>query len=92
MSDLTAFKTLAEIVGLIVIFYTYFAKVVRFTDKQQTLEKDLEKLGKETKTELQVLTYGVLACLKGLKEQGIDGPVTDAITTIEKHLNEKAHE
>ena len=35
---------------------------------------------------------GILACLKGLKEQGCDGPVTDAITKIEKHINQAAHE
>ena len=37
------------------------------------------------------MTYGVLACLKGLKEQGCNGPVTEAIQTIEKHLNVEAH-
>jgi hypothetical protein len=46
---------------------------------------------KETNEELQLLTYGILACLKGLKEQGCNGPVTDAVNKIEKHLNEKAH-
>lgn len=39
-----------------------------------------------------LLTYGVLACLKGLSEQGCNGPVTEAINKIEKHLNLKAHE
>lgn len=43
-------------------------------------------------TEQTLLTYGVLACLKGLKEQGCNGPVTDAIGKIEKYLNQKAHE
>lgn len=43
-------------------------------------------------TEQTLLTYGVLACLKGLKEQGCNGPVTDAINKIEKYLNQKAHE
>lgn len=41
--------------------------------------------------ELTLLTYGVLACLKGLKEQGCNGPVTEAINKIEKHLNKNAH-
>lgn len=34
---------------------------------------------------------GVLACLKGLKEQGCDGPVIDAIERIEEHINKQAH-
>lgn len=33
----------------------------------------------------------VLACLKGLKEQGCDGPVTSAINQIEKYINKQAH-
>ena len=43
------------------------------------------------KAEQQLLTYGVLACLKGLKEQGCNGPVTEAVERIERHLNERAH-
>ena len=47
---------------------------------------------KRTKEEQALLTYGVLACLKGLKEQGCDGPVEEAINKIEKHINQVAHE
>ena len=43
-------------------------------------------------SEQALLTYGILACLKGLKEQGCNGPVTEAINKIERHLNQKAHE
>lgn len=46
---------------------------------------------KEIKAEQSILTKGVLACLKGLKEQGCDGPVTVAITEIEDHINKQAH-
>ena len=46
---------------------------------------------KEIKEEQLVLTKGVLACLKGLKEQGCDGPVTSAIGEIEDHINKQAH-
>ena len=52
--------------------------------------KQDEDIG-DLKEEQGVLTYGVLACLKGLKEQGCNGPVTEAIGRIEKHLNQKAH-
>ena len=41
--------------------------------------------------EQTVLTHGVLACLKGLKEQGCDGPVTEAIDQIEDFINKRAH-
>ncbi len=44
------------------------------------------------KAEQCLLTYGILACLKGLKEQGCNGPVTEAIGKIEKHINKQAHD
>lgn len=46
---------------------------------------------KAIKDEQTVLVYGVLACLKGLSEQGCNGPVTKAIEKLEKHLNVEAH-
>ncbi len=52
------------------------------------LAKDMQGINDEQ----TLLTYGVLACLKGLKEQGCNGPVTKAIEKIEKYLNQKAHD
>ena len=46
---------------------------------------------KQLNDEMCLLTYAVLACLKGLKEQGCNGPVTEAIGKVEKHINQKAH-
>lgn len=43
------------------------------------------------KEEMCLLTYGVLACLKGLQELECNGPVTEAIGKIEKHMNQEAH-
>ena len=58
----------------------------------QALKDALADDMKSINTEQTLLTYGVLACLKGLSEQGCNGPVTKAIDKIEKHLNEKAHQ
>lgn len=61
----------------------------------QDMERLRTAISKElgsVNTEQTLLTYGVLACLKGLKEQGCNGPVTEAINKIEKYLNTKAHE
>lgn len=74
------------ITSLVVIFGAIFA-VYRWYLKQEKQDKDIKTI----KEEQAVLTMGVLACLKGLKEQGCDGPVTEAIENIEKHLNEQAH-
>lgn len=75
---LTAFGT---ITGVIFAIFRWFQK-----QKQQDI--DIASL----KEESCLLTYGILACLKGLKEQGCNGPVTEAINKIEKHMNQKAHD
>ena len=54
---------------------------------KQALTEDMRSINEEQ----TLLTYGVLACLKGLKEQGCNGPVSEAINKIEKFLNKKAH-
>lgn len=63
-------------------------KFVHWLDKQKKQDLEIADLKKEQ----EILVYGVLACLKGLKEQGCNGPVTEAIGRLEKHLNTKAHE
>lgn len=79
--------TIASIItALGVIFGVIFA-VYRWYLKQEKQDKDIKSI----KEEQTLLTYGVLACLKGLKEQGCDGPVTTAINQIEKHINKQAH-
>lgn len=55
---------------------------------KRTHEEDIKKINEEQ----CLITYGLLACLKGLKEKGCNGPVTEAIGKIEKHLNQQAHE
>lgn len=79
--------TIASVItALGVIFGVIFA-VYRWYLKQEKQDKDIMAI----KEEQTLLTYGVLACLKGLKEQGCDGPVTTAINQIEKHINKQAH-
>lgn len=74
------------ITALGVIFGLVFA-IYRWYLKQEKQDKDIKFI----KEEQILLTQGVLACLKGLKEQGCDGPVTVAIKQLERHLNEQAH-
>ena len=70
--------------GTIIACFTTIHKWVLRQNKQ---DEDIKSIKEEQK----ILTTGVLACLKGLKEQGCDGPVTEAITSIEDHLNKEAH-
>lgn len=46
----------------------------------------------ESREERQIIVYGLLACLKGLREQGCNDSVPKAIDKIEKFINSKAHE
>lgn len=73
--------------AVVVIFSAIFA-VYKWYLKQN--QRDVE-IGR-VKSEQCLLTYGILACLKGLKEQGCNGPVTEAIDKIEKHINKQAHD
>lgn len=42
-------------------------------------------------TENTLQCYCLLSCLRGLAEQGCNGPVHDGIDKLEKYLNQKAH-
>ena len=91
--------TISAIIAAIIAIIGHFAKGVRWFDNQSKQDGKIDTLQKKhdedigsIQTEQTLLVYGILACLKGLKEQGCNGPVTEAINKIEKHLNEKAHE
>lgn len=80
--------TAAACVAALIALFGYLFKGYDFVKRQK--EQDL--VIQDIQAELTLHTYGVLACLKGLKEQGCNGPVTEAINKIEKHLNQKAHD
>jgi len=61
---------------------------IKFVERQKHQDKEIAAIRKEQ----TLICYGVLACLKGLKEQGCNGPVTAALDKLEKHLNQAAHE
>ena len=77
----------AALSGLLLLLTTY-NRVYRWTLRQREQDEELRAIRKEN----TLLTYGVLACLKGLEEQGCDGPVHEAIDRIEKDLNLRAHD
>jgi len=54
-------------------------------------QKDQDKNIKDILEELELVTYALQACLKGVQELGADGPVTEAIGKIQDHINKKAH-
>ncbi len=79
--------TIASIItALGVIFGAIFA-FHNWLLKREKNDNDIKAI----KEEQSILTKGVLACLKGLHEQGCNGPVTEAIENIEDHINKQAH-
>lgn len=80
-------STASVITAIIVIFGAVFS-VYRWYLKQQKQDVEI----KDLKEEQCLIVYGLLACLKGLHEQGCNGPVTEAVGKLEKHINKKAHD
>lgn len=77
----------AEVLGAGAVVFGGIFALYRWVLKQNKQDTEIKAL----KEEQTVICYGVLAALKGLSEQGCNGPVTEAIAKIEKHLNVQAH-
>ena len=60
---------------------------IKFVERQKKQDQELKAI----RAENTLICYGIMACLKGLKEQGCNGPVTEALDMLEKHLNKAAH-
>ena len=83
----TIIITVASVISSLIVIGSALIAVVRWIQRQDMQDTEIRRM----KDEQALLTYGVLACLKGLREQGCDGPVEDAIEKMEKHLNAAAH-
>lgn len=86
--DVNTIITAGSVLGAVIAIGGVLVAVYKWFARQNKQDEDIKAL----KSELCLLTYGLLACLKGLKEQGCNGPVTEAIDKIEKRINMQAHE
>jgi hypothetical protein len=77
----SAITSIGVIIGVVVAVF----KVFQINKKQSEFIKAIED-------EQTLLCYGLKGALQGLIEQGCDGPCKDALSKLEKHLNQKAHE
>lgn len=77
----------ASVLAALIAILRYYNKGYDWVKRQKEQDSEIHKI----KEEQEILTYGVLACLKGLHEQGCNDAVSDAITKIERHLNQRAH-
>jgi Na+/melibiose symporter-like transporter len=60
---------------------------VKFIGQQKKQDKELAAMCQQQ----TIMCFAILACLKGLREQGCNGPVSEALEKLEKHLNKQAH-
>lgn len=79
--------SIASVITALGVILGVILSVHKWYLKQEKQDDDIKVI----KEEQSILTQGVLACLKGLKEQGCDGPVTIAIEKIETYINQQAH-
>lgn len=77
-----ALLTALGVIGGVVLW------LFKFVERNKKQDEELRAIRREQ----TLICYGVLACLKGLKEKGCNGPVTAALDKLEKHLNQAAHE
>lgn len=79
--------SIAAVITAITTVMGRYNKMYDFVKRQEEQDKQIKAIQEEQ----TILVEGILACLKGLQEQGANGPVTEAITKIEKYLIEKTH-
>ena len=94
-------------IGSLTVLASFFFGIYKFVkkvvlDKIEANKQDIELLKKDmrhvkrdvedSKEERLILIKGQLACLKGLKEQGFNGPVTKVISDLENYIIKKSHD
>ena len=87
-----------SVLGALTAIVMFFVGLVRWVDHQKEQDEKLKNLEETHNQDMQtiqreqtLMMYGILAALKGLSEQGCNGPVTEARNLLEKHLNKAAH-
>lgn len=85
---LTTIITLGTVLSATMAILGAIFAIYRWYLKQEKQDIEIKAL----KEEQCIIVYGLLACLKGLKKQGCNGPVTEAVDKLEKHINKKAHD
>ena len=79
---------LAELVTALGVIGGVVLWCIKFVQRSKRQHEELKAIRREQ----TLICYGLLACLQGLKEQGCNGPVTEAMNRIEEHLNQAAHD
>lgn len=76
-----------KVIGALGVITGLFVGIYKFVERDKRQQAEIEAIKKEQ----AMICFGIVACLEGLKEQGCNGPVTEALNKMEKHLNNAAH-
>ena len=76
---------LAELLSALGVIGGVVLWLFKFVQRSRRQAEELKSIRKEQ----TLICYGLLACLK---EQGCNGPVTEAMNRLEEHLNQAAHD
>ena len=85
--DIESVKALAALITAIGVIGGVLIAGYNFYLRQKKQDEELAAI----RGELQIVCYGLRACLSGLIEQGCNGPVKEARDALDKHLNKAAH-
>lgn len=86
--DVETIKAAAALITALTVIGGALVACCNFFQRQKKQDEELADIRKE----LQLICFGLRACLSGLHEQGCNGPVSQALDKLDKHLNEKAHQ
>lgn len=86
--DVETVKATAALITALSVIGGALIALYKFYLRQKKQDEELA----EIRGELQLICFGLKACLSGLHDQGCNGPVTEALSRLDKHLNEKAHQ
>lgn len=78
---------LAEWATALGIVGSVLVGLIKFLQKITSIDAKLDSI----KQEQRFITKGTLASLKGLKEQGCNGPVTEALEELDEYILKQAH-
>ena len=83
---------LSVIFGVPIGVYKIYVKLNLRLDNLEKQVKELEAELNRVKKEDTLVIYALRACLDGLHQQGCNGKVTEAISTLDKYINKAAHD
>ena len=86
--DIEIIAQLAKIITALGTISAVGVTLYKFIERDKKQSAKIEGIQKEQ----TLICYGIVACLRGLSEQGCDGPVSEALDKLEKHLNLAAHD